>query len=215
MLKPPPRTTDRTITLSVLYVLPLAVVAHMWMAIFFYSKQARLERVPPLPLQIPRRFTCAACEQARLDVPLLYFALLGVLSAFFMARLSAEISRRQAPQVAPPYPLGDGADSRDDADATAWTEASSENGRDGKTTSPAGGQSDAEGLDAHLDRIELYVPPLTATLLEWTHRDLQAELANLPVLLERGRSRAPYPPPTLSSRSSTAISQRGGAAGDP
>ena len=92
MLRPPPRTTARTITLSVLYVLPLAVVAHMWMAIFFYSKQARLERVPPLPLQIPRRFTCAACEQARLDVPLLYFALLGVLSAFFMARLSAEIS---------------------------------------------------------------------------------------------------------------------------
>ena len=169
MLKPPPRTTDRTITLSVLYVLPLAVVAHMWMAIFFYSKQARLERVPPLPLQIPRRFTCAACEQARLDVPLLYFALLGVLSAFFMARLSAEISRRQAPQVAPPYPLGDGADSRDDADATAWTEASSENGRDGKTTSPAGGQSDAEGLDAHLDRIELYVPPLSAHLLNDWH----------------------------------------------
>jgi len=35
-------TTDRTITLSVLYLLPLAVVAHIWMAIFFYSKQARL-----------------------------------------------------------------------------------------------------------------------------------------------------------------------------
>jgi len=162
VLKPPPRTTDRTITLSVLYVLPLAVVAHMWMAIFFYSKQARL------------------------DVPLLYFALLGVLSAFFMARLSAEISRRQAPQVAPPYPLGDGADSRDDADATAWTEASSENGRDGKTTSPAGGQSDAEGLDAHLDRIELYVPPLTATLLEWTHRDLQVKHRDISARRGRG-----------------------------
>jgi len=162
VLKPPPRTTDRTITLSVLYVLPLAVVAHMWMAIFFYSKQARL------------------------DVPLLYFALLGVLSAFFMARLSAEISRRQAPQVAPPYPLGEGADSRDDADATAWTEASSENGRDGKTTSPAGGQSDAEGLDAHLDRIELYVPPLTATLLEWTHRDLQVKHRDISARRGRG-----------------------------
>ena len=41
VMKPPPRTTDRTITLSVLYLLPLALFAHIWMVLFFYSKQAR------------------------------------------------------------------------------------------------------------------------------------------------------------------------------
>ena len=40
VFKPPPRTTDRTISMSVLYILPLAVFAHIFMALFFYSKQA-------------------------------------------------------------------------------------------------------------------------------------------------------------------------------
>ena len=39
VFKPPPRTTDRTISMSVLYILPLAVFAHIFMALFFYSKQ--------------------------------------------------------------------------------------------------------------------------------------------------------------------------------
>ena len=49
VFKPPPRTTDRTVTLSVLYILPIAVFLHLWMAIFFYSKQART---------VPRLQTC-------------------------------------------------------------------------------------------------------------------------------------------------------------
>ena len=40
VFKPPPRTTDRTVSMSVLYILPAAVFGHVWMAIFFYSKQA-------------------------------------------------------------------------------------------------------------------------------------------------------------------------------
>ena len=41
VFKPPPRTTDRTVTYSVLYILPLAAFGHVVFAIFFYSKQAR------------------------------------------------------------------------------------------------------------------------------------------------------------------------------
>lgn len=47
VMKPPPRTTDRTITLSVLYLLPLAIFAHIWMVLFFYSKQARARAGSP------------------------------------------------------------------------------------------------------------------------------------------------------------------------
>ena len=32
VFKPPPRTTDRTITLAVLYILPISVFSHVWMA---------------------------------------------------------------------------------------------------------------------------------------------------------------------------------------
>merc|ERR1712060_826533 len=43
VFKPPPRTTDRSVTMSVLYILPAAVFGHVWMVLFFYSKQAQLE----------------------------------------------------------------------------------------------------------------------------------------------------------------------------
>lgn len=42
VFKPPPRTTERSVAMSVLYLLPAAVFGHVWMALFFYSKQAGL-----------------------------------------------------------------------------------------------------------------------------------------------------------------------------
>jgi hypothetical protein len=40
VLNPPPRTSDRAVTTSVLYILPIACCAHVFYAVFFYSKQA-------------------------------------------------------------------------------------------------------------------------------------------------------------------------------
>jgi hypothetical protein len=71
VMRPPPRTTDRTISMSVLYILPLAVFAHVFSAIFFYSKRVGI------------------------DVPTVYYAVLAVLALFIMVRISAEL-RAQA-----------------------------------------------------------------------------------------------------------------------
>ena len=43
VMKPPPRTAALAISMSVLYILPLAVFAHIFSAIFFYSKRAGVE----------------------------------------------------------------------------------------------------------------------------------------------------------------------------
>lgn len=40
VLNPPPRTSDRAVTTSVLYILPIACCAHVFYALFFYSRQA-------------------------------------------------------------------------------------------------------------------------------------------------------------------------------
>lgn len=71
VFKPPPRTTDRTVSMSVLYILPCAAFGHVWMAIFFYSKQVGL------------------------DVPVVYYMALLALACFVLFRISREI-RRQA-----------------------------------------------------------------------------------------------------------------------
>ena len=68
VFKPPPRTTDRTVTMSVLYILPLAVFGHLLSAIFFYSKQTRQ------------------------DVPLVYYLVLTFLALLVMVRINGELS---------------------------------------------------------------------------------------------------------------------------
>lgn len=68
VFKPPPRTTDRTVTMSVLYILPFAVFGHMIVAIFFYSKQAHR------------------------DVPLAYYLGLCFLAILVMIRISGALS---------------------------------------------------------------------------------------------------------------------------
>ena len=121
VFKPPPRTTDRTISMSVLYILPLAVFAHIWAALFFYSKQAGV------------------------DVPLPYFGVLGALAVYMMWRLVGNISKQALRPI------------KHTAEA-----------RDGVGDGGADGGYELESwtdLADHLDRIELYVPPLTATLL--------------------------------------------------
>ena len=73
VFKPPPRTTERTITMSVLYILPVAIFGHIFLAIFFYSKQAGMH------------------------VPLLYYLLLAALAIFILTRIASELahSRRR------------------------------------------------------------------------------------------------------------------------
>ena len=39
VLKPPPQTSDRAVTTAVLYILPIACCAHVFYALFFFSKQ--------------------------------------------------------------------------------------------------------------------------------------------------------------------------------
>eukprot|EP00908_Phaeocystis_cordata_P010900 Transcript_2175.p2 GENE.Transcript_2175~~Transcript_2175.p2 ORF type:complete len:405 (-),score=204.73 Transcript_2175:122-1336(-) len=118
VMRPPPRTTDRTISMSVLYILPLAVFAHVFSAIFFYSKRVGI------------------------DVPTVYYAVLAVLALFIMVRISAEL-RAQANR-----PIKDAPEARE-------------------MTEGEGGEAedDSDLLRTHLDSLELYVPPLTSTLL--------------------------------------------------
>ena len=119
VFKPPPRTTDRTVTMSVLYILPAAVFGHVWMAIFFYSKQVGLA------------------------VPLVYYIALFTLAWFVMFRISREL-RRQTRGVIK-------------EDAMEMTEMGAEPPCEDDDL------ADTE-LRSHSD-IELYVPPLTNTLL--------------------------------------------------
>jgi hypothetical protein len=67
---------------------------------------------------------------------------------------------------APPHPA---------ADWPSWTDAASSDVADARASPGV----DAECLDAHLDSIELYVPPLTSFLLHSTYRDLQARHRDL------------------------------------
>ena len=66
VFKAPPRTTDRTVAMSVLYILPIAAFAHVLVAIFFYSKQASVRRLwvyrmALLPSQRHAVLACARC----------------------------------------------------------------------------------------------------------------------------------------------------------
>ena len=120
VFKPPPRTTDRTVTMSVLYILPAAVFGHVWMAIFFYSKQVGLE------------------------VPMVYYLALFVLAFFVMFRISRELRRQTRGELK--------------EDAMEMTEMGTElsNENENSTDSELLSRSD----------VELYVPPLTTTLLD-------------------------------------------------
>jgi len=128
VFKPPPRTTDRTVSMSVLYILPAAAFGHVWMAIFFYSKQVGL------------------------DVPFVYYVTLFVLACFVMFRISRELRRQVRGTV--------------EDDAAEMTEFGSERLDDEL-------QSDADVLSAHSD-LELYVPPLTRTLLDSIYKEKAA-----------------------------------------
>lgn len=81
VFKPPPRTTDRTVTMSVLYILPIAVFGHILFAIFFYSKQAQQ------------------------DVPLIYYAALTFLALLIMVRAPSRIPPPPTRRThTPPHP---------------------------------------------------------------------------------------------------------------
>ena len=149
VFKPPPRTTDRTITMSVLYILPLAVFGHIFFAIFFYSKQA---------------------DQ---PVPVVYYALLIIIMTVVMLRIAAELrmqSQRPIREQTPSIQLA-GDDEADELEAAveAYASATAEGAagaRGGGAGGAAGGGGAAsQSLEAHLDHIELYVPPLSAHLL--------------------------------------------------
>ena len=130
VFKPPPRTTDRTVTNSVLYILPLAVCGHIIMAIFFYSRQARL------------------------DVPLIYYVGLLLLAAFVMMRITGGL-RTTSQRSTREWP---GAEENEDPADHVGTAPESGGGG----THP---RSAAE-LRAYLNAIEMYMPPLSRTLLD-------------------------------------------------
>ena len=137
VFKPPPRTTDRTITYSVLYILPLAAFGHVIFAIFFYSKQAGQ------------------------PVPLVYYAVLCLLMGFVMSRISADL-RTQSQRPIKELERREGDDDEEE----------------GGERPP--GLPSAQSLRAHLDAIELYVPPLSAELLKatWQGKAWERELVD-------------------------------------
>lgn len=150
VMKPPPRTTDRTITLSVLYMLPLAVVAHVWMAVFFYSKQAGV------------------------SVPIMYYLMLATLGIYLMARITSTLSRQH---VRPLDDMGSELfEQLRDSVAEPSSEGAVEGGAGGAAAASAGvaaagavrtgGCSGGSGDGGLLEGRELYVPPLTNALLE-------------------------------------------------
>lgn len=136
VFKPPPRTTDRTVTLSVLYILPIAIFLHIFMAIFFYSNQVR-----------------------GVTVPLLYYVFFALLAVYVMVRISAELAEQRQ------HPIKEPAVERDPSRA-GWEAASGADPDGWDAPVEAGGELSQPGLlGSHLGSIELYVPPLTSTLL--------------------------------------------------
>lgn len=78
-------------------------------------------------------------------MPLAYFAILGALAIYMMGRLGTNINKQALRPLKEPHDAdgtGDGGGGIELAEADRWTH-----------------------LADHLDTIELYVPPLTATLL--------------------------------------------------
>ena len=148
VMKPPPRTAALAISMSVLYILPLAVFAHIFSAIFFYSKRAGVE------------------------VPTAYYAVLAVLALFIMVRISAEL---RSPSNRPLKDLPGIADIEEEREMhldSHLDEEMSSRSREMAEGFVDGGAAEAEGLlRTHLDdsRFELYVPPLTTTLLNATY----------------------------------------------
>ena len=172
VFKPPPRTTDRTITMSVLYILPLAAFGHIFFALFFYSKQA---------------------DQ---PVPVVYYALLIIIMAIVMTRVTSELSAQSQRPIKDPDTnkqfFGDeeldvvadeyanangagvggmgggmGSGMGDDLMGGGIVGGAIGGGGIGGGTGTAGVGVDS--LRAHLDEIELYVPPLSAHLLNDWH----------------------------------------------
>jgi len=134
VFKPPPRTTDRTVTMSVLYILPVAVFGHVWIAMFFYSKQVGL------------------------DVPLIYFISLFMLAFFVMFRISSELRRQTR-----------GIIKEDARDVTEM----------GIELSNVDDSSAESELRTHSD-VELYIPPLTNTLLDSIYKERAATRVLMP-----------------------------------
>jgi len=136
VFKPPPRTTDRTVTMSVLYILPLAVFGHLLAAIFFYSKQARQ------------------------DVPLVYYGLLTFLALLVMVRITGSVA---AQSQRPGQSQSGFADDLDEpGEAAREDEAAARHSTE---------------LRAHLDAIELYLPPLSRELLDDTYATAAREVS--------------------------------------
>ncbi len=185
VFKPPPRTTERTIAVSVLYILPTAVFGHIWFAIFFYSKQAGT------------------------PVPFVYYATLAFLAIYIMVRITAELrahTQRPIRHVDEAQRLADddddgglrggrgrggrGASVRASGYAPGGFDLAADFGGsryqpEAETRNPFGAEApNGDGLSygggpsavpaealtesdlrTHLDTIEMYVPPLSSTLL--------------------------------------------------
>jgi hypothetical protein len=79
------------------------------------------------------------------------------------------------PHGATGHPPPNGGPTHPSSDWPSWTDAASSDVADAKASPGV----DSECLDAHLDYIELYVPPLTSFLLHSTYRDTQVRHRDL------------------------------------
>ena len=133
VFKPPPRTTEREITNSLLIILPIAAFGHMFFAMFFYS---------------------LAAEQ---PVPFIYYGGMLVLLALLMRTISRWMRQQnQRPIKEQERYRYDDDDDDDDRP-------------NGSSSKPS------ESLHAHLDSIELYVPPLSGALLKAAYTSVARE----------------------------------------
>ena len=172
VFKPPPRTTERSVAMSVLYLLPAAVFGHVWMALFFYSKQVGL------------------------DVPLLYYAVLLAFALLVLMRISSElhISRRRR-VIAQDERQGAG----DKLGGRASALSSIEGDRRATTEGEEGGSGghSARVHDCLAEVGEMYLPPLTSTLLTSIYKEKAAVHASVACIGAGSVSLAPevVPPP--------------------
>jgi hypothetical protein len=97
VFKQPPRTTDRTITMSVLHILPIGAFGHVFFAIIFYSVQAKR------------------------PVPLVYYGLLLGLMAVIMMKILTGIKIQRARPIREEASQQQDGAAEVDTDARIWS----------------------------------------------------------------------------------------------
>lgn len=155
VLKPPPRTSDRAVTTSVLYILPIACCAHLFYALFFYSKQAGTDAASLYYVAI---FAVGALVLWRLSMTLRSAPPAGGEQAPQLHRVTSDgrrvgglLSRHHLPHVLPRLP-------------------------NRRRTAP---EADEAGGAVRVDEAApMYLPPLTSTLLgsAWLDHESQGSM---------------------------------------